>query len=66
MSMVNTMPLCMVRGIPFVSHESEGQEFSAILGRMATLYKRQSDLVLPKAALSVDFCVLNYDIKNPP
>ena len=42
------------------------QEFNAILGRMATLYKRQSDLVLPKAATVSGLLVLNYDIKNPP
>jgi len=65
--MVNTMPLCMVRGHPFSYHTNpKVQEFNAILGRMATLYKRQSDLVLPKAATVSGFLVLNYDIKNPP
>jgi hypothetical protein len=42
------------------------QEFNAILGRMATLYKRQTDLMLPKAASVSGLLVLNYDIKNHP
>jgi hypothetical protein len=42
------------------------QEFNAILGRMATLYKRQTDLVLPKAAIVSGLLVLNYDTEHHP
>lgn len=42
------------------------KEFNDILGRMATLYKRQTDLVLPVGANIVGLLVLNYDIGTHP
>jgi len=42
------------------------KEFHDILGRMMTLYKRQSELVLPKGKNIAGLLVLNYDIETDP
>lgn len=42
------------------------KEFNDILGRMATIYKRKGDLVLPSAANVSGLLVLNYDIDSHP
>jgi hypothetical protein len=42
------------------------KEFNDILGRMATIYKRKGDLVLPTASSISGLLVLNYDIDNHP
>ena len=42
------------------------KEFNDILGRMMTLYKRQSELVLPADKNIGGLLVLNYDIENHP
>lgn len=42
------------------------KEFNDILGRMVTLYKRQSDLVLPSGMDIAGLLVLNYDIETHP
>jgi hypothetical protein len=42
------------------------KEFNDILGRMATLYKRQGELVLPTGKDIVGLLVLNHDIENHP
>jgi hypothetical protein len=42
------------------------KEFNDILGRMATIYKRKGDLVLPDAATLSGLLVLNYDIDTHP
>lgn len=49
-----------------VNTNPKAQEFNAILGRMTTLYKRQTDLVLPKAATINGLLVLNFDIDHHP
>jgi hypothetical protein len=42
------------------------KEFNDILGRMMTLFKRQSDLVLPSGKDIAGLLVLNYDIETHP
>ncbi len=42
------------------------KEFHDILGRMMTLYKRQSDLVLPSGMDIAGLLVLNYDVETHP
>jgi hypothetical protein len=42
------------------------KEFHDILGRMATLYKRQNELVLPTGVDIAGLLVLNYDVENHP
>jgi hypothetical protein len=42
------------------------KEFHDILGRMATLYKRQNELVLPSGVDVAGLLVLNYDMGNHP
>jgi hypothetical protein len=42
------------------------KEFNDILGRLATIYKRKSDLPLPAGANVSGLLVLNYDIENHP
>ena len=42
------------------------KEFNDILGRMATLYKRQTELVLPSGVDIAGLLVLNYDIETHP
>ena len=42
------------------------KEFHDILGRMMTLYKRQSDLVLPAGMDIAGLLVLNYDVETYP
>lgn len=42
------------------------KEFHDILGRMATLFKRQNELVLPTGMDIAGLLVLNYDVDNHP
>jgi hypothetical protein len=42
------------------------KEFNDILGRMATIYKRKTDLVLPEGVSISGLLVLNYDINAHP
>jgi hypothetical protein len=49
-----------------INTNPKAQEFNAILGRMTTLYKRQTDLLLPKATTISGLLVLNYDIEHHP
>jgi hypothetical protein len=49
-----------------VNKNPKVKEFNDILGRMATLYKRQSDLVLPLGVDVGGLLVLNYDIETHP
>jgi len=42
------------------------KEYNDILGRLTTIYKRKSDLVLPENAEVSGLLVLNYDIDNHP
>ncbi len=49
-----------------VNKNPKVKEFHDILGRMMTLYKRQSDLVLPLGMEIAGLLVLNYDIENHP
>ena len=42
------------------------KEFHDILGRMATLYKRQNELVLPSGMDIAGLLILNYDVENHP
>lgn len=42
------------------------KEFNDILGRMATLYRRQNDLPLPTGYDIAGLLVLNYDVETPP
>jgi hypothetical protein len=42
------------------------KEFNDILGRVATIYKRKGELVLPAASTVSGLLVLNYDIDNHP
>ena len=49
-----------------VNTNPKAQEFNAILGRMTTLYRRKTDLVLPKATSINGLLVLNFDIEHHP
>lgn len=49
-----------------VNKNPKVKEFNDILGRMATLYRRQSELVLPQGKDIVGLLVLNYDIETHP
>jgi hypothetical protein len=42
------------------------KEFNDILARMATIYRRKSDLKLPEGKTITGLLVLNYDVKNHP
>ncbi|HEV8076319.1 MAG TPA: hypothetical protein VGP66_10740 [Candidatus Acidoferrum sp.] len=42
------------------------KEYNDILGRLTTIYKRKSDLVLPENAEVSGLLVLSYDIDNHP
>ena len=49
-----------------VNKNPKVKEFNDILGRLATIYKRQGDLVLPEGVIVSGLLVLNYDIDSHP
>lgn len=49
-----------------VNKNPKVKEFNDILGRMMTLYRRQSELVLPAGKDIGGLLVLNYDLENHP
>jgi hypothetical protein len=49
-----------------VNKNPKVKEFNDILARVATIYKRKGDLVLPQGVTVCGLLILNYDIDNHP